>query len=532
MMATVPVCVARWTGTFCRKAARRVLCRRRTCLPFCIGTAAIVLLLSVGSGAQTHPAATTTTRAADQDLAGYVPADVLIAFWGRPSPDIRAGDHVVMRLLRWVEVARELNLIPAQYRTISDIAGSLPPIVRHDHVLMLMDVSSRPIGVDGYRLAHMQVAVVVATEGRNDEIVDRVRLLLSSYTDKEFGQIEPIRRQGTKSYRLTDSRLPGWATWEWGPLGSCYVVGVGAGAFDRVVDTYGDPNKSIRQDPWFANARAKCRGEGAMIEWLVNYEGIHRELEPVVKGRPERVLEALGAAKLQRGLCTFRLEDRYLACYIMHRLDGQDVFVPLSDPQRLSPERLRVVPPEASCAVMELDLADWVQRLCNAYLASQSDSDQKQLREWFKRFEEQRGVDARTQFLDRLGHHMIVHTWPPHPLKLPLTFTLLVAIDDPVPVRDFVDALMGAWRERLRRPAATTTTTAATTRRTRDRFRWTIGREPDGMWYLQAGLVRPAVAVAERYLVISWSPEAVRANLEFLGKVDQRPVPVPTTTRQ
>jgi hypothetical protein len=49
------------------------------------------------------------------------------------------------------------------------------------------------------------------------------------------------------------------------------------------------------------------------------------------------------------------------------------------------------------------------------------------------------------------------------------------------------------------------------------------------MWYLQAGLVRPAIAVGERYVVISWSPEAVRANLEVLGRVQKAPASVPAT---
>jgi len=482
--------------------------------------------------AQTPTSSPATTQAGETDLARYVPAEALTVYWGRPTPEIRAGDHVLMRLLKWVELARELNLIPSQYRTITDLAGCLPAIGRHDHVVMLLDVSSRPVGTAGYRLAQMQLATVVATHGQDQEIKDRIRLLLTTYTDKHFARLEVISRGETKSYRLTDSRLPGWATWEWGQVGPCYVVGLGAGAFDRIVEAYARANRSIAGDAWFDRARNRCQGNGAMIAWYVNYQGIRRELEPVVKDRTEQVLEALGAGKLQRGLCTFRLEGRYMVSYVMHQTEAGDTFTELSDPRTLSPQLLRPVPPEASCAVFDIELATWVKRLATAYAASWSPDEQKQWSEWFTRFERQRGVDAQTQLLDRLGKRLVVHTWPPHPLKLPLTFTLLIEIDDPAPVRDFVDAILGAWFDLQRHPATTTApTTTPTTHRTRDQFRWRLGREPDGMWYLHAGLVRPAIAVSDRYIVISWSPEAVRANLEFLGRIEPPPTSAPTTNR-
>ncbi len=497
-----------------------------------LGAIGAVLIVWVAGGVCAAQTATTTASGpVAQDLAPYIPADVLMAYWGRSSPEIRAGDSTVIRLLKWVELARGLNLIPKDYRAISDIAGSLPVVGRYDHLVMLMDVSGKPVGPEGYRLAHMEVGVVVATDGRHDEIVERIRLLLSSYTDKQFGKIEIIDRKGERSYRLTDSRLPVWATWEWGSLGRCYVIGLGEGAFQRVVDVYTDAAKNITSDPWFVESRRRCQGEGAMIEWLVNYKRIKQQLEPVVKGRPERVLEALGAAKLQRGLCTFRLDDRYLICNIMHEMEEGNVFVPLSDPHRMPAEKLRAVPAEASCAVIQIGLADWLTRLCNAYLASQSDREQEQWRKWFADFERRRGVDSRTQLLDRLGNHLIVHTWPVHPLKLPLTLTFLLEIDDPVPVRDFIDALMGEWQDWLRHPTTTTASSrSAATQRTRGQFRWIVGREPDGMWYLQAGIVRPAIAVSDRYVVVSWSPEAVRENLRVLSRMEQRATSVPTSS--
>lgn len=473
-------------------------------------------------------------------MAEYVPSDVLTAYWGRLEQSGGPGDdHVVVRMLKWVELARQLNIIPKPYRTISDIAGSLPVLGSYEHVVMLMDVSSRPVGPEGYRLAHMQLAVVVATKGNHEAVVERIRRMLAGYTDKEFGKIEVTERNGSRSYRLTDSRLPGWATWEWGPLGENYVIGVGPGAFDRVAKTYADPSRSIKADPWFANARKQCRGVGAMIEWMVNYQGIRQRLEPVVQGRPEQVLKALGAGELQRGLATLRMNGRYLVCYTMNHYEKEgDFFRALSDPENVPKRHLAAVPPEASCAIMPLDLTDWVCRLRDAYLASQTEKERGEWHEWFAELERRTGINIRSQLLDRLGDYLVIHDWPAHPLKLPLTFTLLLEIDDAAPVQDAIDAMMGAWQEWQRRPEASSsstrpTATAAATRpsrpRTRGSFRFHVGREPDGMWYVQAGVVRPAIAVSDRYIIISWSPEAVRDNMRRLSELADRPSTTPTT---
>ncbi len=480
-----------------------------------------------------------TTWNAEIDLSRFVPADALVAYWGDLSAADMGSDHVVTRMLRWVELARRLNLIPRRYQAISDIAGSLPVLGEFRHVIMLLDVSSRPVGPEGYRLGHMTLAVVLATGGEHDPVVERIRRLLARYTDKEFGKIEVIDRGKTRSYRLTDSRLPVWAEWEWGALEDVYVVGLGPGAFDRVAETLASPEKNIAHSPWFADATERCKGQGAMIQWFMDYRGIRRRLEPVVKGRPENVLEALGAGKLHRGLATLRMQGRYLVSYVMHEFETGNDFRVLSDPEGMPPEHLRAVPPEASCAIMELDLTDWVARFRDAYLASKTEKERRQYAEWFEELERRTGIDTRNQLLNRLGDHLIVHDWPAHPLQLPLTFTFMLEIDDAAPVRDAIDALLNGWQTlqrefAARRAAKKAATTKPTTRRSRPRtrhhFRIYLGREPDGIWYIQAGIVRPAVAVSDGYIVISWSPEAVRQNLKHLRKVRRAAGPTSTTS--
>ena len=37
-----------------------------------------------------------------------------------------------------------------------------------------------------------------------------------------------------------------------------------------------------------------------------------------------------------------------------------------------------------------------------------------------------------------------------------------------------------------------------------------LRQEPDGVWYIKAGLLGPAMCVTDRYVVFSWSPRALR----------------------
>ncbi len=57
-----------------------------------------------------------------------------------------------------------------------------------------------------------------------------------------------------------------------------------------------------------------------------------------------------------------------------------------------------------------------------------------------------------------------------------------------------------------------------------------LRRSSDGIWYLQYGIYGPAIAVSQGWLVISYSPEALRANLmppESLRSGEEARVPVP-----
>ncbi len=43
-----------------------------------------------------------------------------------------------------------------------------------------------------------------------------------------------------------------------------------------------------------------------------------------------------------------------------------------------------------------------------------------------------------------------------------------------------------------------------------------VRHDADGLWYLQAGILGPAMKVTEGYIVFSWSPQALRDALAFI----------------
>jgi hypothetical protein len=71
-----------------------------------------------------------------------------------------------------------------------------------------------------------------------------------------------------------------------------------------------------------------------------------------------------------------------------------------------------------------------------------------------------------------------------------------------VDLRAAIDKLFTVWQSELREAAAPVS----------------LRRDADGIWNLFLGLEGPALGLSDRWLVISFSPAAVRQNLEFLSK--------------
>ena len=208
-------------------------------------------------------------------------------------------------------------------------------------------------------------------------------------------------------------------------------------------------------------------------------------------------------------LWTSGMEGRALSWYRCFRRNGKDVVHRYSDPARYEPRHLGIVPGQARhFAVINVPTRWLVDNLPRAWLAAQSQRNVHKWEQIWRSLERKTGIDLGGNLINHLGDHLILFDYPPHPLDIPFALTIAVEIDDQRPVKTAVDALLKAWGQYLDERAERSGTKLVRVKVRQDKA--------DGIWYLQAGILGPALKVTERYLVISWSPQALRDALQSI----------------
>lgn len=535
---------------------------------------AMTFLFALLSATLTVTLLPATLTAAPLPIEATVPADALLVYFSRPSAEMAdpSGGGAIEGIGRWLVTLKTMGLLPQQGRIVADVIGTLPLLTRRPHALVLMDITARKLGPGSYRLNDMKSALVVDQEGIATELDRRVRDLLATYTDAQNGRIEPVEAGGVRYHRLTDARLPAWAVSEWGTVQGYFVVGFGQGAFDAVAAAITGQAPRLGDDPWYAQAHLRCslrgagilpasnpqstranRGAGILsasdpqanqgagasaapgvqdapppsearppigaqppaepggIEGYVALAAIEKRLENVMNQMVRTALRAARLDQADRLLMTIGFDGRALHSELLVRdHHGGEYHQILTGKEVVAPEVLAQIPEGAdSFAAFRFPLGEAVRRARETYFRTQSAGRRQRFSEGWASLEEQYGFDVETGLLDRLGDHLIFHTFPPHPLKIPLLGTIWIqAHGDRAAITQTVDAMMRAWQ---------TYANAPSTQPARFRLTPQIRHDPDGIWYLQLGLLGPAMAVTDGWIVISFSPEAVRDNLAQLG---------------
>jgi hypothetical protein len=454
-----------------------------------------------------------TARAVEPALLRAVPAGAWVVItadgWGTAEggADPGSGSQALDAAFFVLEQARRIGLTSnadPEVRAVIDVIGSLPVAMRRSYALCLLGAAARPLSGGGNRLADLRGAVILHTCGDNAAIEARIQHLLNTYVNDQVAQCDTVSRDGLTSHRLIDRRLPQWAQIQWGAVDDYYVLALGSGAFGQIVETIRGEHVDLAGDDWFRSAHERCRGDQASAEWTIRFDSIAERLEPVMAGKPNEVISGLGLGRVQRGLWTVGSRGRAVEAYAVLRTAEGDDFVPICRvPNAASVKAL--VPPQATrYAVIDYSARQLVLRARDAYLASRSPSAQANLREMWTRIEAETDVSVDRDLLTQLGQRIVIHDYPPHPLGLPLLRTILVEISgSSLAVRSSLDRLLSRYQQHLARPSA-------------DWSSLTLVHAPDGVWYLQAGLYGPALAVTDRWIVIGYSPVAVRQNLAFL----------------
>ena len=493
-------------------------------------------------------------ESASRPLSEVVPRDAVAAYFAEPpsSPETTQAPWSALKLATFVaDRANQAGLLSSLEETSRqwiDVAAALSVVFDHPHALALLDVKARPRSNDGHELATLQAALIIRTHGDNKRITERIQHLLGVYTNTEHGRLAQQSGAGATWFFLRDARLADWAVIAWGSYGDYYVVAIGEGAFERIVATIRDPKNSLGHDAWFARAARQAAEKNVETSKRRNVETFNSSEESVVKSEEREenvetskpsnlqpcnlptepsyalyvrfdrlrrssdagfdakvqwVQYSLGLAGVDRGLWMAAQSPATGSVEVVgvhhqkdrdtvHRLAGE--FAGARLPDDAVPELA------AGFAVIDCIPAAVWHGVSKAYLGARSPDVKERCELGFDRIEAESGVSIERDILTMLGGPVVIHNYPRHVLRLPLAWTLLVPIrGEPRVLRDRVDKVLRVVQAQ----------------RTGKKGVQLI-RTTDDIWHVQYGLAGPALTITDRWLVLSFSPHAVRQNLALV----------------
>jgi hypothetical protein len=443
-----------------------------------------------------------------------VPAESLLCWLGQPLPDTQPVGEGPSTLQTLVELGTRLAgsagaKLDGKLQVTIRATEMLSLAVRYPHALSLIDVSAKPKAGDpaGVEVDRLRFALIVRNEGHNEPFLRIVQKVVNEQTDSGKATLER-KRYGTWTYQeLRDDRLPAWSVIAWGALDGHFVLTVGPDVWPLVAKTAAGDTPALSADPWYAAARLR-RVDEALIEIFVDVRAMRARVDPLVGGRASAFFRAWDAQSLVKAHWSLGLEERALFC-VAHFLTGETTVERMyADPQNRDPRLLPAVPESARYAIYRLPLDRFVRRLSQSLVAVQNWKLRRNIQEVWSGLQRRPDFDIERRFLDRLGSHVVLHNVPPHPLRLPIAVTTLIEIRDGADdVRATVDAICQAYQDAMDKAAA----------EGRGTLPWSFHRDSDGMWHVRFGpLAGPAWIVTERFIVLSWSPTALRTVLSQL----------------
>ena len=442
-----------------------------------------------------------------ESLLRAVPKDAIFSYYvagpDEDAPHPQSAAQSSLGLAAFViERAQEFGLLSKlneRARTWVDLLASISGLLNYPHAAVLLDISAAPRPDGGHQLTGLHAAIIIRTHGGGARIEQRIQHLLNSYTNDENSTLTPRSSDGPPVFTLRDRRLPDWVELSWGAHGDDYIVAIGAGSFDRIVRTISDRSLSLAGDAWFTNAWQLAGGPGASLAALLRFDVARSTADDSLRSKFERVQENLRLGGVDRGLWTVGRHARAIEAGAFLRRGDSDEWRAITrrEDADLAPG---VIPDEATWyAIFDVDPRALVDTVSKAYLAAKSPDAQDKSRAFWRNAEERVGVSIDGDILALLRPPIVSHNYPQHALGLPLAWTRLIAVENPEVLRRNLDLVLEAAREELAKQGPTQ-----------------LRRDADGVWYLYFGLAGPALTVADRWLIVSFSPDAVRKNVEML----------------
>jgi len=457
------------------------------------------------------------TFAADSDLTKTIPSDAVVAYFVIPPPSDappgNAGSSLRFATLL-ADQAQSMGLlsnIDATTRGWIDSLTATSVLLGYPHAVALFDVKARALDGGGHRLAGLSAAMVIHTDGDNTKIEQRIQHLLNTYTNSEETKLTQNSVDNATVYALTDKRLPDWFVLQWGSIDGVYVISIGDGTFEHVRGTLAGRAPSISSESWFVGAYEKTSAKNALLTLYARFDRIDFSADSQLAQKVGAVRHSLSFENVDRGMWTIAFDGRAVDAKEFIRRNKQNKLRRLTQPSLYEIPTDKLIPVQATAyAIFDTSPTTILNAISEVFLAIEAPSTQEKTRQYWRHLEQESGVDIRRDIVAHLARGAVVHNHPPHLLRLPLAWTFVARVmDDADAVHENLNAVCKAWQGELRQ--------AGTLR---------LRLAGDGIWFLDLGIPGPAVGMRGRWIVVSYSPFAVRENLTFLAG----PTPPPSGT--
>ncbi len=462
--------------------------------------------------------ATVTAAAKSQDLTQTLPADAVVAWI--VTPDLRAtadnpGGSSLGLAAMLADQAQSLGLlrqVDVTTRAWIDSLSAASVLLHYPHAVALFDIQAKRTESGGHKLAGLSAALIVDVSEGRERIEERIQHLLSVYTNTAETALSQMESNGSVIYSLRDRRLPDWCILQWGQVGTHYIVSVGESTFDHVAATLRGHASSLARDDWFATAHESTNADQSLLTLYARFDAIDFSADSQLARKVGTVRRAASFTDVDRGLWTVAFQGRSLHAQEYLRRNGRNDSRRLTMPSVPGIELDKLIPKGATgYAIFDTTPAASLRASCEVYLATRSDESQAKTRAYWRDLEQTSGVDIQEDIVAHLAPGAVLHNYPPHILKLPLAWTFVARVDDTnckdpeqltariAGVQTKIDALCDAWKDQLEKTGSVR-----------------LRNESDGLWFLDIGLPGPAVGMRGPWIVLSYSPYAVRENLRLL----------------
>lgn len=459
---------------------------------------ALLLSMTASASAAPHPVTM---------LAEVIPADSAVVYFNTGAHEEGAegsAQQALVTVSLLTGLANQTGLLSGvdpSTRLWLDLITSLPLLMGRPHAIALLDVRAKSRGRESHRLESLQLAIVVNTDGDNAAIEQRIQQLLSMHTNREDTVLSTTTIDQGSIHSIRDRRLPDWATISWGAVNQSYVIAFGVGTAERIIAAASDQSESLASDSWFQTAWTQMRSSSPLLGCYLNFDRLEEASDEVLQAKVRRIRQALTLGDAQCSLWVVSRRERAVEIDGVIRRDGRDVHRRIADSRLLTKIGENTIPQEAGgFAILDVDPRIVVDAIGAAYLAARSPAAQASSQFFWSVLQARSGVSIQKDILSHLGRYVVVHDHPRHALGLPLLWTFLFKVkDDSAGVRKSIDRLLTFVQQELA-----------------DAPGVQLRREHDGVWFVHLGIQGPALAVTPEWVVISFSPQAVRTNVELL----------------